>query len=195
MLATAAFAIASGALSSARAASGRAPYVPTPKGVVERMLEIAKVRHDDFLIDLGSGDGRIIVTAAKKFGTRGFGVDLDPTRINEANENARKAGVTDKVAFYQQDLFKTDLAQASVITMYLLPRVILELRPKLLELKPGTRIVSHDYSMGEWEADHHEEVALKGGSGGSSDIYFWIVPTKSRATSSAGLDCDGPATQ
>jgi hypothetical protein len=166
---------------SALAAEASVPYVPTPQNVVDRMLEIAKVGPQDYLIDLGSGDGRIVVTAARKYGARGFGVDLNPTRISEANENARSAGVTDKVQFHQRDLFETDLASATVITMYLLPRVNLELRPKLLELKPGTRIVSHDFSMGDWKPEHHEEVEAKGkygGAGGRSDIYLWIVPAK-----------------
>lgn len=157
------------------------PYVPTPQTVVDRMLDMAKVTAQDYLIDLGSGDGRIVVTAAKKFGARGFGVDLNPVRINEANENACKAGVTDKVAFYQRNLFETDLTQATVITMYLLPRVNLELRPKLLELKPGTRLVSHDFDMGDWKADAavRMDAADKfSGAGGDSDVYFWVVPAK-----------------
>ena len=163
------------------AAEPRVPYVPTPQEVVERMLEIAKVGPRDYLIDLGSGDGRIVITAAKKYGTRGYGVDLNPTRIQESDENARRAHVSDKVAFYQRDLFETDLTQATVITMYLLPRVNLELRPKLLELKPGTRLVSHDFDMEDWKADVHETLDSKdkyGGTGGRSDIYFWVVPAK-----------------
>jgi hypothetical protein len=167
--------------STAMATDASVPYVPTPQSVVERMLEMAKVGPQDYLIDLGSGDGRIVVTAAQKHGARGFGVDLNPTRIAEANANARKAGVTDKVQFYQRDLFETDLSEASVVTMYLLPRVNLELRPKLLDLKPGTRIVSHDFSMEDWKADQHVEVDAKdkyGGAGGRSDIYLWIVPAK-----------------
>jgi hypothetical protein len=166
---------------ASNAADASVPYVPTPQVVVDRMLEIGKVGPQDYLIDLGSGDGRIVVTAAKKYGTRGQGVDLNPTRIAEANENARKAGVTDKVTFARQDLFETDLAPASVITMYLLPRVNLELRPKLLELKPGTRIVSHDFSMDDWKPDHQEQLESKdkyGGSGGVSDIFLWIIPAK-----------------
>jgi SAM-dependent methyltransferase len=145
------------------------------------MLEMAKVTSTDYLIDLGSGDGRIVVTAAKKHGARGFGVDLNPQRINEANENAKQAGVLDKVAFYQRDLFETDLSEATVITMYLLPRVNLELRSRLLDLKPGTRIVSHDFSMGDWKPDTHVQMDVKekyGGSGGKSEIYFWVVPAK-----------------
>jgi 16S rRNA G966 N2-methylase RsmD len=159
----------------------RVPYVPTPQDVVDRMLQMARVSGSDYLIDLGSGDGRIVVTAAAKHGARGFGVDINPTRIAEALENAKKAGVTDKVAFYQRDLFQTDLRDASVISMYLLPRVNLELRPKLLELKPGTRIVSHDFSMEEWKPDAYARVHSKekyGGAGGESEIYFWVVPAK-----------------
>lgn len=157
------------------------PYVPTPQAVVDRMLAMAKMTAQDYLIDLGSGDGRIVITAAKKFGTHGFGVDLNPVRISEANENARKAGVSDKVAFYQRNLFDTDLTQATVITMYLLPRVNLELRPKLLELKPGTRIVSHDFDMGDWKADASVRIGAPdkfSGAGGDSDVYFWVIPAK-----------------
>ena len=162
-------------------AQSSVPYVPTPQEVVERMLDMGKVGPRDYLIDLGSGDGRIVVTAAKKFGTRGYGVDLNPQRIKEANENARTAGVTEKVAFYERDLFETDLTQATVVTMYLLPNVNLMLRPKLLELKPGTRIVSHDFSMNDWMPDEHASMPAPdkyGGSGGTSDIYLWLVPAK-----------------
>jgi hypothetical protein len=179
---------------AALATDASVPYVPTPQDVVERMLEMAKVGPQDYLIDLGSGDGRIVVTAARKHGTRGFGVDLNPTRIGEANENARKAGVTDKVQFYQRDLFETDLSEATVVTMYLLPRVNLELRPKLLDLKAGTRIVSHDFSMGDWAADEHVQMNSKdkyGGSGGISDIYLWIVPAKVAGTWQARLQIRG----
>jgi Methyltransferase domain len=162
-------------------AQSSVPYVPTPQEVVERMLDMGKVGPHDYLIDLGSGDGRIVVTAARKFGTRGYGVDLNPQRIKEANENARTAGVADKVAFYERDLFETDLTQATVITMYLLPNVNLMLRPRLLELKPGTRIVSHDFSMNDWMPDQHVSMPAPdkyGGSGGTSDIYVWLVPAK-----------------
>jgi hypothetical protein len=164
-----------------RALEPRVPYVPTPQEVVERMLEIARVGPHDYLIDLGSGDGRIVVTAAKKYGTRGFGVDLNPERIRESNENARRAGVADKVAFYQRDLFETSLAEATVITMYLLPQVNVELRPKLLELRPGTRIVSHDFDMGDWKPDTYIKMDARdkyGGAGGSSEVYFWVVPAR-----------------
>jgi len=178
-----AFAMLALAGSGAYAAEPSVPYVPTPQEVVERMLQIAKVGPQDFLIDLGSGDGRIVVTAAKKYGTRGFGVDLNPVRIKESVENAAKAGVSDRVTFLQRNLFETDLSNATVITMYLLPRVNLDLRPKLLELKPGTRIVSHDFSMDDWQPD--ESVTMKvqdkygsGSGAGDSSIYFWIVPAK-----------------
>jgi len=166
---------------ASRAAELSVPYVPTPLEVVDRMLEIAKVTSKDYLIDLGSGDGRIVITAAKRYGTRGFGVDLNPRRISEANESAQEQKVTDRVAFFQRDLFETDLSPATVITMYLLPRVNLELRPKLLELKPGTRLVSHDFSMDDWKADIHVVMDTKekyGGHGGKSDVYFWVVPAK-----------------
>jgi hypothetical protein len=169
----------------ALAAEPRVPYVPTPQDVVDRMLEVAKVGSGDYLIDLGSGDGRIVITAAKKYGTRGFGVDLNPERIRESTENARQAGVTDKVAFYQRNLFETDLSQATVITMYLLPRVNVELRPKLLQLAPGTRLVSHDFDMGDWKPDAHVTVDAKekyGSVGGKSEVYFWIVPAQAAGT-------------
>ena len=168
-------------LPGAWAGEARVPYVPTPQEVVERMLEIARVGPNDYLIDLGSGDGRIVVTAAKKHGARGFGVDLNPERIEESNENARRAGVTDRVAFVQQDLFAPDLSAATVITMYLLPRVNIELRPRLLELKPGTRLVSHDFDMGDWRADVHFTMDAKdkyGGADGTSEVYFWVVPAR-----------------
>jgi len=185
MARAAAVLISAGTFSPAQAQSPRVPYVPTPQEVVERMLEIAKVTPNDYLIDLGSGDGRIVITAAKKYGTRGFGVDINPERIREANENAKRAGVADKVAFYQRDLFETDLSEATVITMYLLPRVNMELRPRLLDLKPGTRIVSHDFSMEDWKPDAHVQMEAKekyGGSGGQSDIYFWVIPAKAGGT-------------
>ena len=184
-LATACVTAAAFVASAVAADNPSVPYVPTPQSVVNRMLEIGKVGPQDYLIDLGSGDGRIVVTAAQKYGTRGFGVDLNPTRIAEANENARKAGVTGKVDFQRRDLFETDLSQATIITMYLLPRVNLDLRPKLLDLRPGTRIVSHDFSMDDWQPEHHEQVEAKdkyGGSGGLSDIFLWIIPAKVAGT-------------
>jgi len=173
--------LATAATVAAAAEEPGVPYVPTPQAVVDRMLEIAKVGPSDYLIDLGSGDGRIVITAAKKFGARGFGVDIDPERIEESINNARRAGVSDRVAFYERDIFDTSLTEATVITLYLLPKVNRELRPRLLALKPGTRIVSHDFSMGPWRPDQH--VVLEApdkftGSGGKSDIYFWVVPAR-----------------
>ena len=174
---------AAGWMNCAIAADASVPYVPTPQVVVDRMLQMAKVTAQDYLIDLGSGDGRIVVTAARKFGARGFGVDLNPVRIKEAVENAAKAGVSDRAAFHQRNLFETDLSDASVITMYLLPRVNLDLRPKILELKPGTRIVSHDFSMDDWKADESASFEVQekygaGGGSGTSTIFFWVVPAK-----------------
>ncbi|NHC34678.1 SAM-dependent methyltransferase [Scytonema millei] len=148
------------------------PYVPTPQPVVERMLEIAKVNRHDVVYDLGSGDGRLVITAARKYGARGVGIDINPRRIQEANTNAKEAGVTDLVEFRQQDLFQTDLSSATVVTLYLLPRINLKLRPKLLqELKPGTRIVSHNYDMGDWKPERVEQI-------NGSTIYLWTVPEK-----------------
>lgn len=146
-------------------------FVPTPEEVVDRMLAMADVTEKDFVIDLGSGDGRIVIAAARKYGARGLGVDLDPQRIKEANENRQKAGVADKVEFIQQNLFETDLSKATVLTMYLLPRLNLQLRPTLLDLKPGTRLASHAFDMGDWKPDRHEKIDGR-------DAYFWIVPAK-----------------
>ena len=146
-------------------------YVPTPQAVVDEMLALAKVTKDDVLYDLGSGDGRIPITAAQKFGTKGVGIDINPERIKEANENAQKAGVTDRVKFLQQDLFKSDISEATVVTLYLLPALNEKLRPELFrQLKPGTRIVSHDFDMGEWKPER----VVKTQEG--STIYYWVVP-------------------
>lgn len=149
---------------------GDVPYVPTPQPVVDAMLEVAKVGKNDVLYDLGSGNGIIVNTAAQKFGTRGVGIDINPERIQEANENAQKAGVTDRVKFIQQDLFKADFSEATVVTLYLLPEVNLKLRPQLLsQLKPGTRIVSHAFDMGDWKPDQTLNVDGK-------TVYYWVVP-------------------
>ena len=147
-------------------------FVPTPQDVVEDMLRIANVRKGDVLYDLGSGDGRIPITAAKKYGVKATGIDIDPERIKEANENARKAGVTGLVQFRQEDLFKTDFKDATVITLYLLPQLNEKLRPRLwAELKPGTRIVSHQFEMGDWKPEKKLE------SNGRT-IYFWTIPAR-----------------
>lgn len=147
------------------------PYVPTSHEVVKAMLKMANVGKDDVVYDLGCGDGRIVVSAVKDFGAKkGVGVDIDPERIREARHNARKARITDKATFIEGDLFKTDLREATVVTLYLLPAVNLRLLPKLLdELKPGTRIVSHDFNMGEWKPEKTETV-------GGATIYYWTIP-------------------
>src|SRR5690606_11682546 len=148
------------------------PFVPTREEVVQSMLDMAEVEEGDLLYDLGSGDGRIVITAAKERGVRGVGIDLDPQRIREARANARQEGVEDKVEFIQGNLFNTDFSKATVVTMYLLPDVNLRLRPRILnELKPGTRVVSHAFDMNEWEPD--EKARVEG-----SYIYMWIVPAK-----------------
>ncbi len=145
------------------------PYVPTNQETVEKMLELADVKPGDLVYDLGCGDGRIVITAAKKYGATGIGVDLDPQRIKEANENAEAEGVTDKVTFVQGDLFEFDFSKANVLTLYLLPSVNLELMPKLKkELKPGSRVVSHDFRMGDWEPEKTVKV-------GGDVIYLWTI--------------------
>jgi ribosomal protein L11 methylase PrmA len=156
----------------------RAPdviYVPTPQEVVEDMLRLANVRKGDVLYDLGSGDGRIPVTAAKKYGIRAVGIDIDPDRIREANENARKNGVTKLVQFRQQDLFQSDFREATVVTLYLLPDLNVKLRPRLMaQLKPGTRVLSHQFDMGGWKPDKTLE------SNGRT-VYFWVIPESKKA--------------
>lgn len=148
------------------------PYVPTPEAVVRRMLELGQVGSDDVIYDLGSGDGRIVITAAQQYGARGVGIDIDPQRIQEANANAQKAGVTDRVKFRQQDLLQADFSEATVVTLYLLPEVNLRLRPQLLnQLRPGTRIVSHAFDMGDWKPEQVVEVDGR-------TIYVWTVPEK-----------------
>jgi hypothetical protein len=149
------------------------PYVPTPEPVVDAMLKLAAPKTGEFLIDLGSGDGRIVNTAVSRTpGLRGFGVDIDPQRIKEANDGAASLGITDRVEFRQEDLFKTDFSKANVMTMYLLPDINLQLREKIITtMAPGTRIVSHDFDMGEWSTEETYRVP-----GDESFVYFWIVP-------------------
>ena len=164
-----------------RAQEGRGDvvYVPTPQVVVDEMLKMAKVGPNDYVIDLGSGDGRIVITAARKHGARGFGVDLDTYLLKVARDNAKKAGVADRAQFYERNLFETDLSQATVITSYLLPEMNERLRPKLLSLKPGTRVVAHDYDLGEWLPDEQKTLIVPEktvGDPGKSYIFFYIVP-------------------
>ena len=159
---------------------GDTPYVQTPQNVVDRMLQVAKVSARDYVIDLGSGDGRMIITAAKKHGARGFGVDHDRRLVQLANRLAARAGVADRAVFYERNLYDTDLTAASVVTIYLLPEVNLMVRPKLLAtLKPGTRIVSHDYDMGDWPPDLKFEMDAPGkpvGRDQRSKVFYWVVP-------------------
>jgi SAM-dependent methyltransferase len=144
-------------------------FVPTPEDVVAGMLRLAKVKRSDVVYDLGSGDGRIVIQAAKRYGARGVGIDINPERIEEATRNARSAKVADRVRFLNQDLFESDLGEATVVTLYLLPRLNLKLRPKLLaELKPGTRIVSHGFDMGDWKPDGVAQI-------GPTTIYLWTI--------------------
>lgn len=152
------------------------PYVPTHQSIVDEMLTMAEVKSTDVLYDLGSGDGRIPITAAKRFGTRGVGVDLNPVRVKEANKNAEDAKVTDKVKFIQGDLFEQDFSEATVLALYLLPEVNMKLRPKILEMKPGTRVVSHNYDMGDWKPEKSK--TIKTPDGETHYVYFWRVPEK-----------------
>jgi hypothetical protein len=168
-----------GAEIAAASKSFEAPYEPTPMPVVNAMLRMAAVGPDQFLIDLGSGDGRIVITAAKKFGARGLGVDRNRKLVELSRKYAQKEGVADRTAFYVQDLFATDFSKADVVTLYLLPKVNLRLRPKLLqELRPGARVVSHDYHMGEWRPDEIRVVDVPRVEYGSSILYLWTIPAQ-----------------
>ncbi|HEY7450519.1 MAG TPA: methyltransferase domain-containing protein [Vicinamibacterales bacterium] len=147
-------------------------YVPTPPEVVEAMLKVANVKAGDVVYDLGCGDGRIVVTAAQKYGARGIGIDIDPQRIKEANENVQKAGVGDRVKIMQADLFETPISEATVVTLYLLPSLNVKLMPKLMkELKPGTRIVSHAFDMGDWKPEQTLNVDGR-------TVYYWTIPKR-----------------
>lgn len=168
----------------ARAQVFDVPYVPTPQVVVDEMLRLADVRPDDFVIDLGCGDGRIPVTAAAYFGARALGIDIDPGRIAESHANAKAAGVTGRVEFRQGNLFDLDLSPATVVTMYLLPEINLKLRPRLLQtLRPGTRVVSHDFSMGDWKPDRTLSVQRR--------MYYWVVPAQVAGTWKLETDLPG----
>ena len=174
------------ALSAAHAADdykSGGPYVPTPQVVVDQMLRMAAVGESDFVVDLGSGDGVIVLTAAKQFKAAGMGVDIDPELVKLSNDSARNLGVADRVRFLQQDVYKADLSRASVLTLYLLPGMMLSLRPKIFnELKPGVRVVSHDYHLGEWQPD--DQISLdvpekeKVNGVPKATIYLWHVPAR-----------------
>ncbi len=157
------------------------PYVPTTEPAVEEMLKLARVAKNDVVYDLGCGDGRIVIAAAKQYGARGVGIDINPERIAEANENAKKAGVTHLVKFIEQDLFEADFREASVVTLFLLTEVNLRLKPRLLEqLKPGTRVVSNTFEMGDWKPE--KETKLNGEDSEysylSSKFFLWTIPAK-----------------
>jgi SAM-dependent methyltransferase len=164
-------------------------YVPTPEAVVIEMLKMAQVTQNDMVYDLGCGDGRIVITAAKVFGARGVGVDIDPVRVKESNENARKADVTNRVKFIEQDLFKTDISEATVVTLYLYPELNLRLRPKLFrELRPGTRIVSHEFDMEDWRPDNMGTVRnvklyyKPNPTVKDTHYYYWVIPADAAGT-------------
>ena len=168
-------------VAGAAIAAEEVPFITSPDNVTQEMLRIAKVAPGDHVIDLGSGDGRIVILAAKRFGASGLGVEIDPTLVKLSNRHARDAGVADRVVFKEQDLFKTDLSKATVVTMYLLPEVNLQLRPAMLALKPGTRLVSHDWDMGDWKPDQTTVLAVpdkKVGLEKSSKVHLWVVPAR-----------------
>ena len=158
------------------------PYVPTPEVVVSAMLKMAKVTAEDFVVDLGSGDGRVIITAARSFKANGLGVDIDARLVELANKQAKAAGVADRAKFIQQDMFNTDLSRATVVTLYVMPDFMEKLRPKLLaELKPGARIVAHDYYMSGWHPDRQLSLTVpekvKANGTDKAYLYLWIVPS------------------
>jgi len=172
---------------------GTVPYVQTPMEIVERMLRMAEVGRDDYVIDLGSGDGRIIIEAAKR-GARGMGVDLDPSLVKYATENAQRAGVGDRTKFLVKDIFETDLSGATVVAFYLLPDFNAKLLPQLLKLKPGTRIVSHDGGIGDWPPDERLEMRAPEkpvGVGGVSRVELWIVPADAKGAWTSELPGHG----
>lgn len=180
-------------LPAAAQAGDEVPFVTTPDNVTLAMLQLAGVGANDHVVDLGSGDGRIVITAARRFGARGLGVEIVPDLVARSRAAAARAGVADRVEFREQDLFKTDLAGATVITMYLLPEVNLQLRPALLRLAPGTRIVSHDWDMGDWAPDETLTVDAPDkqiGREKKSRLHRWVVPARAD-----GLWCGGPGTQ
>jgi len=159
---------------AAQAPVPRAPFVATPPDVVERMLALARVGPRDVVYDLGSGDGRIVITAAQKFGARGVGVDIDPVRVVEAEQNATRAGVQRRVNFVIQDALKTDVSDATVVTLYMLSAINVKLRPILqAQLKPGARIVSHSFAMGHWEPDYVD--TFKDAAGTTRTLYLWTI--------------------
>jgi SAM-dependent methyltransferase len=162
-------------------------FVPTPMEVVSQMLALARVSKDDVVYDLGCGDGRLVITAAKRFGARGVGIDIDPVRVADSRRNADTAGVTERVRFYERDLFESDLREASVVTLYLTPDLNVKLRPKLFaELRPGTRIVSYSFNMGDWEPDSTASVYL-------GTLHYWVLPATVAGTWTVSAASGGSA--
>lgn len=160
------------------------PFITTPDEVVQRMLELAGTGAADLVVDLGSGDGRIVITAAQKFGSRGLGIELDGALVEKSRQLAQRAGVQDRVAFVRGDVLQADLSAATVVTLYLLPGLIHQLQPRFLEqLRPGTRIVSHSFRMSGWAPDRAQTMRLSGphpGQGDESTLYLWVVPAEAR---------------
>ncbi len=172
------------------------PYVPTPANVVDAILKMARVGPADYVIDLGSGDGRIVIAAAKTYGARGLGVDLDGALVSDSRREAERQGVSGRTEFHERNLFITDISRATVLTMYLFPQVISRLRPRLLaELKPGTRVVSHEFDMGKWQPDDSMRISVPDKPFGPpvSEIYLWIVPANAAGTWQWRLDVGGAA--
>ena len=186
-----------GAMALAPSAAGQSsdvPYVPTPQVVVDQMLRIARVEARDYLIDLGSGDGRIVIAAAKTRGARGLGVELDGGLVTAAQREAERQGIAARAAFHEKNLFATDIGDATVVTMYLFPSINLQLRPRLFEqLKPGTRVVSHDFDMGDWTPDERVTVPVPGKRYGPprSEVYLWIMPANAAGTWRWRLEAGG----
>lgn len=177
ILAVVLMAVAAAAQTATPTRAPDVPYVPTTEPAVEAMLKLAKVGRSDVVYDLGCGDGRIVIAAARKFGARGVGIDINPERIAEARANARKAGVENLVKFIEQDLFEADIHEASVVTLFLLNHINMKLKPKLLaDLKPGTRVVSNTFDMGDWKADVEQSLDDSDAGYLSSHFYLWIIP-------------------
>jgi SAM-dependent methyltransferase len=159
-------------------------WVPTPDRAVERMLQMAQVKPGDFVVDLGSGDGRTVIAAAKKFGAKSLGIEFNPEMVALSRRNAEKDGVAETAKFVEGDIFKSDFSSATVVTMYLLDDLNLALRPRLLEMKPGTRIASHDFNMGDWEPDDRSSID-------DHTVYLWVVPAKVGGDWKLGVDLGG----
>ncbi len=180
------FLVAGACAAHAQDAEWRVPFISTPGEVVERMLELAGTRADDYVVDLGSGDGRIVIAAVRRYGARGLGIELDEALVRASRDNAQRAGVADRASFVQGDVLTADFSRASVVTVYLLPELIGRLEPRFLtDLKPGTRIVSHAFRMTGWRPDASQTLRVAGphpGQGDESTLYLWIVPADVRGT-------------